>query len=81
MLFVQIRKPTRVGFKYLENGEKVRVSKKSQAIIPKPKLERDYTFRDTGTVVLQTCYYLTLIIVFRSRSQGHPGGCGVEEDV
>jgi hypothetical protein len=47
----QIRKPTRVGFKFLENGEKVRVSKKSQAIIPKPKLERDYTFRDTGNAL------------------------------
>lgn len=41
------KKPTRVGFKFLENGEKVRVAKKSKAIIPKPKLERDYSFRDT----------------------------------
>jgi large subunit ribosomal protein L24 len=30
-------KPTRVGYKYLEDGTKVRVSKKSGEIIPKPE--------------------------------------------
>jgi large subunit ribosomal protein L24 len=34
-------KPTKVGWKFLEDGRKVRVSKLSGAIIPKPKIERD----------------------------------------
>lgn len=32
-----MNKPTRVTYKFLETGEKVRVSKKSGTIIPKPK--------------------------------------------
>lgn len=31
-------KPCRVGFKYLEDGKKVRVSKRSGAIIPRPAI-------------------------------------------
>ncbi|XP_049849691.1 probable 39S ribosomal protein L24, mitochondrial [Schistocerca gregaria] len=32
-------KPTRIGFKFLEDGQKVRVSKRTGAIIPKPPVE------------------------------------------
>ncbi|DBA01766.1 TPA: hypothetical protein N0F65_010176 [Lagenidium giganteum] len=48
-------KPTRVAIRYLDNGEKVRVSKKSGTIIPKPEaLKERQTPRRTETGIFDT---------------------------
>ena len=43
----QINKPTRIRYGFLEDGTKVRVSKKSGAIIPKPDREHLTYFNRT----------------------------------
>jgi large subunit ribosomal protein L24 len=46
--------PTRITKKYLETGEKVRISKKSGAIIPRPEI-LEFRKRPVNSVVTDSC--------------------------
>ena len=46
--------PTRIYMKFLEDGSKVRVSKKSNAIIPKPEILK-FRKRPVNSIVTESC--------------------------
>jgi large subunit ribosomal protein L24 len=46
--------PTRVSRKFLETGEKVRIAKKSGAIVPRPEL-LSFRKRPVNSVVTESC--------------------------
>lgn len=49
MMFVSRSKPTRIAMRFTDEGEKVRVSKKTGTIIPKPEvLKERHTPRREG---------------------------------
>lgn len=53
--------PTKVARRYLEDGEKVRVSKKSGQLIPKPDYKLDRKPRETGrSAILETFHFMSI---------------------
>lgn len=51
-----IGKPTRIAIRYTDEGEKVRVSKKTGTIIPKPAILKErHNPRRTGSLLLLCC--------------------------
>jgi large subunit ribosomal protein L24 len=61
----QTGKPTRVTYKYLKTGNKVRVSKDSGVVIPKPKVKKEDDSKDETNQYLKdtaiaTAYEVTL---------------------